>query len=233
MASKAKVKNEKPVIYDVLDEMLDLPEEYVHLCAALADDENIKPLEGQMRFLINRDVMDVMRDVVDELEMSRGIPVNVRNILIADPVVTYILQHEKGLKAPEAIDKAVAWYERQKNQVQTDALFIAFTMYNEFNIAPTPYKEGELAFSPTKTEDHRRSIPAWMKNGGREVSIPLPERNLMNKYELRLKQLFDIANMCGAIWVNGLMAKINEGMAKTIRLLDPVDDAGFPSESSG
>lgn len=233
MVTKTKKKKEAPVIYDVVDEMLALPENYAHLCAALVDDDNIKPVEGQMRFVLNRDTMDVMRDVVDDLEMTRGLPVNAREVLISDPVVVYLLQHDRNLQPQEALEKAVGWYNRQKQQVQTDALFISFTMYNEFNIAPTPYRDGEIAFDPENAQDHRRAVPSWMRNGHQSVTIPLPERRLNNRYEMRLKQLYDIANMCGNIWVQMMMTKINEGMAKTIRLLEPEDEAGFPTESSG
>ncbi len=232
MATKAVAKkNEKPVVFDVLDEFLDLPEEYRHLCVALGDDDG--NYEGQMRFLINREIMDIMRDISDELEMSRGLPVNAREVLISDPVVVWLLQNDRQITPQDALEKAVAWYNRQKQQVTTDALFVAFTSFNEFNIAPVPYKDGELAFDPNQKTEGRRTIPAWMKNGGRETHIPLPERRLTNKYEMRLKQLFDIANMCGAIWTNGLMNAINQGMAKTIRLIEPTDDAGFPPVASG
>lgn len=220
-------KAQTPEIVDVVDELIELPEEYAHLCVAETD-EGDKP--GYLRMVLNRDVLDIMQDIVDELELSRELPVSARDTVVGDPVVVKILQSEK-LEVREALEKAVGWYQRQKQQASNDALIIALTLYNEFNIAPVPYKAGEVAFSVRDSENQKRTLPKWMQQRG-NLQIPVPERRLNNMYELRLKQLFDISNMCGAIWALQLRAAFEKGVANTIRLIEPRDDAGFPSQPS-
>lgn len=225
--AKAKAKSQQPQIYDVVDEFLALPPEQAHLCAAQADEGD---REGVIRLMLNRDVLDIMQDIVDELELSRQLPVEAREIQMTDPVVVQILQKEAITDIRDAHEKAVGWYNRQKKQVQNDALIIALTLYNEFNIVPVPYKSGEIAFSVRESTDQRRKLPAWMENRA-ATQIPLPERRLSNMYEMRLKQIYDISKACGSIWALSLGRAFEEGIAKTIRLLEPRDDAGFPVES--
>lgn len=221
----------QPVITDVVDELIELPDEQKHLCTALTD-EGEKP--GFMRMLLNRDVLDIMQDIVDEIEMSRELPVSVREVNVGDPITLKILQSDKSLEARDAIAKAAGYYARQKQQVQNDALMVALTLYNELNIVPTPYKEGQIAFSVSGEDTTRsRKLPDWMK-ARESVELPTPERRLDNPkgYEVRLKQVYDMASACGTIWGLELRNYFEKGIAKAVRLAEPRDDANFPAKSS-
>lgn len=225
----AKTKSQQPAqTADVVDELIPLPEEHQHLCTAETDEGES---EGYLRIVLNREVLDIMQDIVDELELSRELPVNARDVSVADPVVVKILQSEK-MDVRDAIEKAVGWYQRQKQQVSNDALIVALTLYNEINIVPTPYRPGETAFSVRDTASHRRTLPKWMHSRA-SVEIPLPERRLTNTYEMRLKQVYDLSNACGAVWALQFRAAFERGIANTIQLIEPRDDAGFQPEPSG
>ena len=219
-------------IYDVLDEMLALPEDYQHLCSAYQEDGETK--EGYLRFILNRDVIEMIQDIGDELESSRDLPVNAFDISISDNIVVKYLRADEHISPEEAIRKARGWYSRQKQQVRNDAIFIGLTYLNELNVAPTPYKEDEVAFAVQRTIESKgkaRTLPAWMEKT-KETKISDPVRDLNNPYESRLKQLYDMTQMLGATWVVKFLSVVQNGMAKTIRLLEPTDDAGFPSEPS-
>ncbi len=223
---QATAKAEPTEIYDVIDEVVLLPEEYKHYVTMQSDDDNELGV-GKLRFVLNRDVLDFMKDVVDELEMTRGLPVEARQILITDPVVVHILQNEPLLDAEEAITKAMSWYAREKRQVQTDALFVSLTMYNELNLAPKPYEDGEVAFSmEAASERSGRGEPRWLRQKT-VVQIPPPERKLLNTYELRLKQLLDISNQAGTRFTAQFWGVFNAALAKTIRVADNRDSDGF------
>lgn len=227
----------KPQITDIVDEILDLPAGQEHLCSAYDDSNNL--LQGKIRFLLNREVLDLYRDIIDELEISRGLPdeAHPANIQISDPLVMMILARDPEIaslpdeeKSQVARQKAAGFYQKQKGQVSSDAMFIAMSMYNEINMVPVPYKEGEIAFSTSDDRERVRGLPGWMQTkAARAFEFPLPERRLGNKYELRLKLLYQMSEACGLLWTLQFREIYEMGIAKTLGLAEPRDADGFPS----
>lgn len=228
-------------ITDIVDEFLDLPEGQEHLCSAYNDANEL--LEGKMRFLLNREVLDLYRDVIDAIEISRNLPGqdHPANIDIHDPLVMMIVAQDPEVKALPQDDafqaarvKAAGFYQRQKAQVASDAMFIAMTFYNELNMVPLPYREGEIAFSTSDERQRVRSLPAWTQTkAARAFEFPLPERRLSNTYEMRLKLLYQLSETCGLNWTLNFRLMFERGLAKTLRMTEPHDDAGFPTQSVG
>lgn len=237
----------KPKITDVIDEYLDLPEEFAVFCSAQNDDGTNSP--GKIRFLLNKDVMDLYRDAVDDLENSRGLPDNAHagNIQVSDPVVLFLAQNDPEIlvepedtKAQLAREKASGWYERQKSQVASDAIFVAITYYNDLDkIITLPYKEGEISLvfpvvdggEVGETEKSGRPLPNWLRKKS-SYQIPLPERRLGNEYERRLKQLYQLVEMCGPVWTAQFRRLFEKGIVKMVQLAEPRDTAGFPTKPS-
>lgn len=229
-------------ITDVINERLNLPEGKTELCSAHEDDGSKTP--GQIRFILNREVLDLYGDIIDDLEMSRQLPdaAHPANIQITDPVVVFLLQNDPDIRnEPEetmaqlAREKAAGWYTKQKAQVASDAIFIAISMYNELNVVPIPYKDGEIAWSVVDGEEgarsRARSLPSWLAEKA-HYEIPLPERRLSNLYERRLKQLYQIVEACGVTWSAQFRVVYEKGIAKMVALSEPRDDRGFRTQQT-
>lgn len=212
---KKKEKTEAPTeLTNLVDEYLPAPEDQAHLIEG-----------GKLRFLLNRKTIELIREVSDELALSRELPVDPASIQMTDVVVVHILDVERELPALKARDKAILWYTRELNRCQTDAVFIALTDHNDFSSEAKPYEDGEIAFSHEAT-DGGGSVPKWRKKAA-EVQVPPPVRDLSNIYEQRLKILFDFVTECGALYVAKFYTVFNEGMGASLRILKETDADGF------
>lgn len=225
----------KPQVTDIVDEMLDLPSGKEHLCSCYGDGGAL--IQGKIRFVLNREVLDHYRDIIDALEIARGLPdeAHPANIQLSDPLVLHILTTDPEVKTltddearQVARQKAAGFYQKQKAQVQSDAMFIAMSLYNEIDMVPIPYRPGEIAFSTSEDRPRSRELPAWLKTKTNTAfEFPLPERRLSNTYELRLKLLYQLSEECGVLWTMGFREIYERGMTKTLRLAEPRDEDGF------
>lgn len=113
------------------------------------------------------------------LKASRGIPSDLDNINLLDPMYAYVYENFPHLKPKgneEEVDKQVRlFYEEKSNEAYRDAMVLAVIGYNEnqFEDDPIPYDDTV-----------QESLPGL-------VSSPPTVYNLNNTSERRLKQAMD------------------------------------------
>lgn len=181
---------------------------------------------GKLRFIMNSRTLQLVKTIGDELNLSRGLPVSPDSISVTDPVVAHILLKERDLDPLKAREKGVLWYQQQKEQAGTDALFLGVTAMNEIVLAATPYEQEEVAFDHDKLAAEGGALPSWLQEAQKR-QIPLPERDLNNTYERRLKVLYDFITRCGYAFTQQFYAVFMNEIAQTMRILDESDEDGF------
>jgi hypothetical protein len=204
---------------NIIDERLEVPEGHAKMI------EN-----GTMHFLLNRHTMELVTEVTDELLRSRNIPPNPSSISAADPVTVHILIKQPDLDELDALEQAIHWYKTQADRCRQDAMIIAISDTNDIALSPKPYLPGEVAFDNKATDG--TTIPKWRRVAA-ELAIPVPDRNLVNIYENRLKVIYDFLDLCGVPFTSSFWRVFNRAMAESIRLLNQQDDDGFQSKPVG
>ncbi|APU89036.1 hypothetical protein Rctr85_007 [Virus Rctr85] len=174
----------------------------------------------QMRIVMDRQAIETARKATDEFTISRRLPLDSENVSVSDPLALLILAQNKDISGSDAAYKAGRTYERWVDEARREALVVAMTMHTETTREPSPYEEGWDA-------DDDDDTPAWLRD---DVKLPKPERNLANRYEARLKVIYDILDEAGPLFTAKFNDILNDDLAVKLREMgvgSTTDEAGF------
>lgn len=221
MAKKSS-KTEKMTA--ILDTKIEVPSQVKELIST-ADGE-----EGKLHVLFNKNTTQLSMDIVVELASARRVPLLEETIGIGDPLSILLLAQDSRLSSSEVLHRVKQYYRQELAQVNEDALMIALTDNNNFNIPLTPYTEEEEATMGTLTTGS--VVPNW-RSALKTVILPKTKRNTENPYEARLKQMNDFlraAEAADPIFTVQFRQHIDNSFAEMVReMAGPTDNAGFPS----
>jgi hypothetical protein len=203
-------KSKVPQNIAVIDKDLELPE---HI-------EDVRV----MKLRLDRQAIETSRKATDELLVSRKLydKQDADSISASDPVSLVYMAVDDTLTGHELAYKAAMYYQGQIAEVRREAMVIAMTMHTDLGARqPKPY--------PKPGEGEDTSLPAWLRD---EVNVPEPERNLKNRYEYRLKLIYDLLDEAGALFSARFQQILDDDLAVQLRKLmeaESTDEAGFQS----
>lgn len=138
---------------------------------------------GGIHILLNKRSMELYRRSLDGLIVSRRIPLSDDQVGVTDPLVVLLTTQDDTTEDP--VYAVQQHYRSQRDQVNEHAYILAVTRTNKLMNEPRPYDDIESEF-----ED-------WEEG---TFSLPPATRNLNNKYERRLKQIFDLVEDAGVMF---------------------------------
>lgn len=200
----------KPETIAMIDKDLDLPES--------VQDVRV------MKLRLDRLAIETARKATDELLISRKLwdKQDSDSISASDPVAIVFLSADANLTGHDAAYKAAMYYQRQIAEVKREAMMVAMTQHTDTGSRqPKPYPKPEAG--------ENTDLPAWLRD---EITVPDPERDLKNRYEWRLKVIYDILEEAGALFTAQFQRVLDDDLAVQLRKLmeaDNTDEAGFQS----
>lgn len=220
----AKKKKQEDKLTVVVDTTIAVPEEWHHVCKEIG-------------VYIDTATVEEMRNIYADLKRFRGIPSNVEAEVssITNAVAFAIYgnrsdlklmdEKEQGTGAVAAVREARFYYHQQEQDAQTDAQILALTMYTQLGMEfiPKPYEDAKQENFRVANQ-RNKPRPSWLDN-----PLPALPRNLENKYEFRLKQLWDLIQSGGLDFAREFYLKINHGFAQLANLVEDenTDEAAF------
>lgn len=182
----------------------------------------------KMVLRLDRRAIETARKVTDELLVARRLydKQEPDSVAASDPVSLVFLAADDTLSGSEAAYKAAMWYQGQIAEAKREAMVVAMTMHTDVgDRQPKPY---DAAANREDTD-----LPEWMQD---EVRIPAPERSLRNRYERRLKVIYDLLDEAGALFSARFQEILDNDLAVQLRKLmesGNTDSDGFrPARAS-
>jgi hypothetical protein len=190
----------------IIDVTLELPENVVE--------------PRQFRIVLNRKAIETSRKATDELRRSRRLPLDPDNVSLADPLALVVLAQNNNITGEEAVSIASSAYLNQLEEVRREAMIIGMTMLTETSRKPTPYASENI----TELDE---DTPSWLAD---EVKLPPVNKDLNNRYEARLKVIYDILEEAGPFFTARFESILNNDLADKLREMGvgkDVDEMGF------
>lgn len=177
----------------------------------------------ELHVVLDRRAIETARKATDEFLIARRINVDTDSISVADPIAMLILSMDEKISGSDAAYKAAGFYKMWQEDARREGLMVGMTMHSVIDREPLPYLE----------EEEEEEIPNWLED---ELKIPEPERNLTNRYEYRLKQIYDVLDEAGAMFSAQFKHFLDNDMADQLRKLGiglgGTDEDGFHKKAS-
>lgn len=218
----AKKKNTNEKMTAIIDVKIAVPAQVADIVKT-SDGE-----QGKLYILFNRNTTQLSADIAIELASSRRVPLQEETVGISDPLAILLMAQSSTLVSQEIVFRVKQHYRQELSQVNEDALMLALTDNNDFDIPLVPYSTEEDEKIGTLTTSE--VVPSW-RSSLKQVILPKTKRNLENPYEARLKILSDFlgaAEQADPFFTAEFKRLTDESFAQMVRgLSGETDKAGF------